>query len=119
VVDPAVLDGLVSAMGAAGAEVRERLVSAWGRDAAESVQRLATAVAAHDGATASGIGHAMKSASASVGAMRLSEACAALEAQAPDADRARLSALVAEVTAEVTAATSAFGREDRPGTMGS
>ncbi len=119
VVDPAVLDGLVSAMGAAGAEVRERLVSAWGRDAAESVQRLATAVAAHDGATASGIGHAMKSASASVGAMRLSEACAALEAQAPDADRARLSALVAEVTAEVTAATSAFGHEDRPGTMGS
>ena len=119
VVDPTVLDGLVSAMGDAGAEVRERLVSAWGRDAAESVQRLATAVAAHDGATASGIGHAMKSASASVGAMRLSEACAALEAQAPDADRARLSALVAEVTAEVTAATSAFGHEDRPGTMGS
>ncbi len=99
--------------------VRERRVAGWGRDGAVSVPRLPPGVAAHDGATASGIGHAMKSASASVGAMRLSEACAALEAQAPDADRARLSALVAEVTAEVTAATSAFGHEDRPGTMGS
>ncbi len=117
-VDPRVLDELVSAMGEAGADVRDRLVSAWGRDAAQSVQRLAAAVAEHDGSTAAGIGHAMKSASASVGALRLSEACAALEAQAPEADRALLSTLVATVTAEVTAATSAFEGEDRPGTMG-
>ncbi len=118
VLDPAVLDALVSAMGAGGAEVRDRLVAAWGRDADESVQRLGAAVVDGDGARAAGIAHAMKSASASVGALRLSEVCAVLEAEAPGADRSRLAALVARVTAEVAAATSAFERADRRGTMG-
>lgn len=119
VLDPGVLDTLVSAMGEAGAQVRESLVAAWHRDASESVQRLARAARDGDGASAAGIGHAMKSASASVGAMRLSAACAALEAEAATADRARLGALVADVTAEVTSATSAFEQQHGPGTMGS
>lgn len=119
VLDPGVLDTLVSAMGEAGAQVRESLVAAWHRDASESVQRLARAARDGDAATAAGIGHAMKSASASVGAMRLSAACAALEAEAATADRARLGALVADVTAEVTSATSAFEHQHGPGTMGS
>lgn len=119
VLDPDVLDTLVSAMGEAGAQVRESLVAAWHRDATESAQRLAQVARAGDGATAAGIGHAMKSASASVGAMRLSAACAALEAEAATADRARLGALVADVTAEVTSATSAFEHQHGPGTMGS
>ena len=119
VLDPGVLDTLVSAMGEAGAQVRESLVAAWHRDASESVQRLARAARDGDGASAAGIGHAIKSASASVGAMRLSAACAALEAEAATADRARLGALVADVTAEVTSATSAFEQQHGPGTMGS
>ncbi|CAM3929954.1 response regulator [Nocardioides marinus] len=118
VLDPGVLDTLVSAMGEAGAQVRESLVAAWHRDATESAQRLAQVARAGDGASAAGIGHAMKSASASVGAMRLSAACAALEAEAATADRARLGALVADVTAEVTSATSAFEHQHGPGTMG-
>lgn len=118
VLDLGVLDRLVGGMDGHGTEVRTSLLDTWRRDAHESLARLERAVDSLDGDQAAGLGHAMKSAAASVGAMRLAEACAALEVEGGTADRARLTALVAHVSQEVSAATAAAEAERPHGTMG-
>ncbi|MGV3564960.1 MAG: response regulator [Nocardioides sp.] len=119
VLDPAVLDSLAAAMGTRGEEVRASLVAAWRRDAAASLERLGAATAAGDAAAAARVGHAMRGAASSVGAVRLAAACAVLEAEAASASPDELAVLVARVSEEVAAATAAFDAAGPPGTMGS
>ncbi|WP_051552186.1 response regulator [Nocardioides sp. URHA0020] len=79
VFDANVLDTLVGYLGPDGETLRTKLLSAWRLESAFLVDGLSETVGADDIAQAQEIAHSLKSASAAVGAMALSQACAELE----------------------------------------
>ncbi|WP_232680253.1 response regulator [Nocardioides sp. R-C-SC26] len=81
VLDHAVLDALVGHLGEAGARFRADLVRTWMTTAEQQANGLREAADAGDASAAAALLHSLKSASASVGAMRLATRCSLLEAQ--------------------------------------
>nr|WP_281386008.1 response regulator [Nocardioides luti] len=109
VLDRSALELLTSYLGDGARAFERTLVDAWRRDCEAQVVRLAEAAAAGDAETAALVGHSMKAASASLGAMRLSRAAADLEAAAlAGADAEVLTAHLRAIRADVDEAGAAF-----------
>ncbi|WP_127479491.1 hybrid sensor histidine kinase/response regulator [Nocardioides pantholopis] len=108
VVDPTVLDVLIGHLGARGPQFAETLVTAWHADAENQLATLAAAAADGDRTTVAAVAHSMKSASAAVGAVRLSAVCADLEHDLAAGAEVGLVAAADRVGAEVAAARRRF-----------
>ena len=74
-VDPAVLTALVDRLGPRAAEFRATLIDTWAQEATGRAADLETARSAGDVEAVARIAHTLKSGSASLGALRLAEAC--------------------------------------------
>ncbi|MCW2794452.1 MAG: multi-sensor hybrid histidine kinase [Nocardioides sp.] len=110
VLDPTALDVLTSYLDDGGRTFARTLIEAWRDDCETQLARLADSVALGDAETAALVGHSMKAASASLGAMRLSQSASDLETAAlAGADAVLLGAHLQTIRAEVVAASEALG----------
>ena len=94
-----VLEEFRTAMGDEGAEMVAELVQIFLEDTPQLLERLRNALAAGDLETAQQVAHTLKGTSASLGATRLSERCAELEASLHTAQPEALRAMVSQIEA--------------------
>jgi HPt (histidine-containing phosphotransfer) domain-containing protein len=91
-----------------GEDVLGELFSLYEKDARARVVAIATAVQAGELAAAGAVAHALKGASANVGAVQVRARCADVEAAAKAGDRAGAAAHAARMAPEVEAALAAL-----------
>jgi signal transduction histidine kinase/DNA-binding response OmpR family regulator/HPt (histidine-containing phosphotransfer) domain-containing protein len=112
VLDPAVLDVLTSYLDDGGRAFRRTLIDVWRQDCETQLARLDDAVSRGDAETAALVGHSMKAASASLGAMRLSQSAYELETAAlAGADTDQLGVHLRWIRSEVAAASHALDED--------
>ena len=115
-VDATVLDALTARLGHRAPELRARLLDTWQSETDRRLDELATAAAEADADAVQRVAHTLKSGSASLGALRLAEHCARVEAQLRAGEVLDLAVVVAQLEAECEAASAGFAalRSDEP-----
>jgi len=107
-VDPAVLTALVNRLGPRAAEFRATLIDTWAQEATGRAADLETARSAGDVEAVARIAHTLKSGSASLGALRLAEACEQVETELRGGGEHDLEAGAALILREIALARPAL-----------
>jgi len=107
-VDPAVLTALVDRLGPRAAEFRATLIDTWAQEATGRAADLETARVAGDVEAVARIAHTLKSGSASLGALRLAEACEQVETELRGGGEHDLEAGAALILREIALARPAL-----------
>jgi len=107
-VDPAVLTALVDRLGPRAAEFRATLIDTWAQEATGRAADLETARSAGDVEAVARIAHTLKSGSASLGALRLAEACEQVETELRGGGEHDLEAGAALILREIALARPAL-----------
>ena len=108
VIDPAALETLIGHLGEAGAGFRTSLISTWILDAEQQLLQLSSAAEHDDPAAAASVAHSLRSGSAALGAVEVSDACAELERAVENGDQVDLAAHASTMRAAVARATAAL-----------
>lgn len=108
VLDPEALQRLRDLDPSGSSRLMERVASAFDASAARLVPQLHAAQAAGDAAGIRHVAHTLKSSSASIGAVKLSQLCAEMEGLARNGRIEGMNDRIAELSAEVAAALEAL-----------
>ena len=115
VLDPAALDRLRELDPSGASRLMERVVRAFNGSIDRLVPQLQAAQAAADWAGVRHVAHTLKSSSASVGAVKLSELCAEMELMARQGQSFGMDQQIATLCAEISAVSEALAKMlDRP-----
>jgi HPt (histidine-containing phosphotransfer) domain-containing protein len=106
--DPQALQRLHDLDPTGATKLMDRVVAAFGASVARLIPLLHSAQKAGDAAAVRLVAHTLKSSSSSVGAVRLSQLCADMEAAAKQGRTAELPEAIAALSTEVTAVLDAL-----------